>query len=92
MNPDYSQSYHPSQQYQQQAPYPQQGAPVQHRAASPRRWPFWVLCGWHALVLLFAAGTLKDPMLTTFSALGCGAAVDVMVAVSWWAWHGGPRG
>jgi hypothetical protein len=80
---------YPPHPYQQSQPYQQQ-PPVQHRAVAPRRWPFWVMCGWHAVVALFAAGTLKDPFAVTFAALGSGAAVDVMAAVSWWAWHGGP--
>jgi hypothetical protein len=73
-----------------QQPWPPQQAPAQHRAAAPRRWQFWSLAAFHALVLLLAIYTLNQPPVVLFAVLGSGAAVDVMAAVMWWAWTGGP--
>ena len=81
-----------------QRPYPSQQppklpppGPAQHRAGSRSRVPFWLLAAFHALVVLFlvAAGKYQS-FDETFAILGSGAAVDVMAAVMWWAWHGGP--
>lgn len=76
---------------QQLPQLPPPSGPVQHRAASRSRVPFWLLAAFHVVVVLAVIGAGKSQsMEETFAILGSGAAVDVMVAVMWWAWHGGP--
>src|ERR1700722_2626295 len=72
-------------------PYPPVPLPGHRAGAQPRRrsrraW-FWVFAAWHLLVILAVTGAGKNQSdLETFSILGSGAAVDVMIVAGMYVW------
>jgi len=63
------------------------------RGPRSRRGWFWVFMAWHALVILLVISNgASQSDLVTFSTLGSGAAVDVMIVAGVWVWkHTGRR-